>query len=96
MFAKSLTDKLIGRLKYEIISITTIKGSSTTGTPLGTNNFKYPNPCLIKPITVTHIKINAARTKVTMIWLVTVKVYGIIPNMLQKRTNMNNEKMNEK
>ena len=36
MFAKSLTDKLIGLLKYEIISITTINGSNTIGTPLGT------------------------------------------------------------
>ena len=57
-----------------IISITTIKGSNTAGTPLGTNNFKYPNPCLINPITVTPININAASTNVTMIWLVTVKV----------------------
>ena len=40
ILAKSLTDKLIGRLKYEIISITTINGSKTTGTPLGTNSFK--------------------------------------------------------
>ena len=40
LFANSLTDKLIGRLKYDIISITTIKGSSITGTPLGTNNFR--------------------------------------------------------
>ena len=54
MFAKSLTDKLIGRLKYEIISIITIKGSNIAGTPLGTNNFRYPKPCLIKPITVTY------------------------------------------
>ena len=29
MLAKSLTDKLIGLLKYEIISITTINGNST-------------------------------------------------------------------
>ena len=40
IFAKSLTDKLIGLLKYEIISITTIRGKRTIGTPLGTNNFK--------------------------------------------------------
>ena len=48
MFAKSLTDKLIGRLKYDIISITTIKGSKTIGTPLGTNSFRYPKPCFMK------------------------------------------------
>ena len=57
----------MGLLKYDIISIITINGNKTIGTPLGTNNFKYPRPCLIKPITVTPIKINAAKTKVTII-----------------------------
>ena len=51
----------------EIISITTINGSKIIGTPLGTKSFKYPKPCLIKPITVTPIKINAANVKVTII-----------------------------
>ena len=45
---------------------------------------------------VTPTNIKAARTKVTIIWLVTVKVYGIIPNILQNRTNMNNENINAK
>ena len=63
----NLTDKLTGRLKYEIISITVIKGNKTTGTPLGTNIDKYLNPCFTKPIIVTAIKINKAITKVTII-----------------------------
>tara|TARA_B100000674_G_C37422774_1_gene725830 strand:+ start:179 stop:523 length:345 start_codon:yes stop_codon:yes gene_type:complete len=96
MLANNLTDRLIGLLKYEIISIITINGNKTIGTPLGTNNFKYPKPCLIKPIIVTPININAAKTKVTIMWLVTVNVYGIIPNMLQNKTNMNRENINEK
>ena len=53
MFANNLTDKLTGLLRYEIISITTINGSNIIGTPLGTNSFKYPRPCLINPIIVT-------------------------------------------
>ena len=48
------------------------------------------------PIIVTPTNINAANTKVTMMWLVTVKEYGIIPNMLQNKTNMNKENMKEK
>ena len=96
MLAKSLTDRLIGLLRYEIISITTINGNKTIGTPLGTKSFKYPSPCLINPIIVTPININAANTKVTMMWLVTVKEYGIIPNMLQNKTNINKENMKEK
>ena len=66
MLAKSLTDRLIGLLKYEIISITTINGSNTIGTPLGTNNFRYQKPCLMNPMIVTPMKMNAARTNVTM------------------------------
>ena len=40
IFANNLTDKLIGLLKYDIISITTINGNNTIGTPLGTKSFK--------------------------------------------------------
>ena len=58
IFAKSLTDKLTGLLKYEIISIIVINGKSTAGTPLGINIVKYFNPCFKKPIIVTAIKIN--------------------------------------
>ncbi len=41
-------------------------GSNTIGTPLGTKSFKYPKPCLIKPIMVTPIKMNAASINVTI------------------------------
>ena len=51
----------------EIISIITINGNNTIGTPLGTNNLRYPRPCFIKPIIVTPTKIKAANTKVTII-----------------------------
>ena len=40
IFANNLTDKLTGLLRYEIISIITISGSRTIGTPLGTKSFK--------------------------------------------------------
>ena len=42
------------------------------------------------------MKINAAKTNVTIMWLVTVNEQGIIPNMLQKRTNIKSENINEK
>ena len=42
-------------------------GNKTTGTPDGTNNLRYPKPCLINPIIVTPIKIKAASAKVTII-----------------------------
>ena len=83
-------------LKYEITSIIVIIGSSTAGTPLGTNILKYLKPCLANPIIVTPMKINDAIIKVTMIWLVTVNEYGSMPIMLQKSTNINKLKINGK
>ncbi len=45
---------------------------------------------------VTPMNTTSAMAKVTMMWLVTVKVNGIIPIRLQNRMNMNSEKMNGK
>ena len=67
IFANNLTDKLTGLLRYEIISIITINGNSTVGTPLGTKSSKYLIPCLTNPITVTPIKTIAAKANVTII-----------------------------
>ena len=39
------------------------------------------------PITLIPKKAKIAKPKVTTIWLVTVKLYGIIPNKLQKKIN---------
>ena len=55
-----------------MISIITIKGKSTIGTPLGTKSSRYLIPCFKNPITVTPIKTIAASTNVSMMWLVTV------------------------
>ena len=78
-----------------MISIIVIKGNKTVGTPLGTKILKYLNPCLIKPIIVTAMKINNAIISVTIIWLVTVNSTSI-PIMLQNKTNINKLKINGK
>ena len=52
--------------------MTTSSGSRQIGTPSGTKSFRC-GPCLMKPTTVTPMKITAASAKVTMMWLVTVK-----------------------
>ena len=80
----------------EIISIMVINGSRTAGTPLGTKILRYLRPCFANPIIVTDIKINKAKIKVTMIWLVTVNEYGSMPTMLQNKTNMNKLKIKGK
>ena len=66
------------------------------GMPLGTKSSRYLIPCLIKPIIVTPMKTIAARTNVTIMWLVTVNEYGNIPTILQNKTNMNRVNMNGK
>ena len=53
-------------------------------------------PWLINPRIVTPINTTAANANVTIIWLVNVNWYGIIPTMLPINTNMNKEKTNGK
>ena len=47
-------------------------GKRIVGTPLGTKMLRYLKPCFANPIIVTAIKMNKAKIKVTIIWLVTV------------------------
>lgn len=72
IFANKRTDKLIGLLKKDIISITTNKGNKKTGMPDGANIFRNPNPFFAKPTIVTPINITIAKKNVTITWLVTV------------------------
>ena len=89
MLANSLTDKLIGLERYEITSIGINKGSIYQGRPGITKNEKKCRPCFTKPSIVTPINTTAARAKVTIIWLVNVKLYGIIQTIFPTRTNIN-------
>ena len=77
IFGRSLFEILSAGLFYSIsISLIVSLISCLIGLIIGylsVNSFKYLKPCLIKPITVTPIKTNEANTKVTIIWLVTVK-----------------------
>ena len=74
ILAKSRTDKLIGRDRYEITSIGINKGSIYQGKPGITKKEKKRRPCFTKLKTVTPIKTIAAKAKVTMMWLVNVKL----------------------
>ena len=75
MLANNLTDKLIGRERYDIISIGTNKKSIGFGTPLGAKNLRnFNNPCFETAITVTAKKMKKEIEKVTTIWLVQVKL----------------------
>ena len=63
-------------------------GISQNGMPSGTNRRRKPTPCRAKPISVTVIQTMAAKAKVTMMWLVTVKECGMRPNRLSVRMKM--------
>ena len=58
MIAPNLTPKLIALATYEIVSITTNKGTRPNGVPVGTNILKNPNLCWLIPIIVTPINID--------------------------------------
>ena len=97
IFAKSLTDKLIGLDIYEIISIGTSNNNIGLGTPLGAKKPRnFNNPCLKIAMKVAARNIKNAIAKVTIIWLVHVKLKGIIPIRLPIRIKKNKVKMNGK
>ena len=65
ILANSLTDKEIGFANILIISIGTISGIKTLGTPGGTRILKKWPPCLANPMTKVMRKIPTAKTPVT-------------------------------
>ena len=75
------------RKLYETTSITTSNGANASGAPAGKNKDSIWKPCVLIPITLIPKKAKIANPKVTTIWLVTVKLKGIIPTRLQKNMN---------
>jgi hypothetical protein len=86
IFANSRIDKLIGLKKKDINSIGTNNNPSTTEVPLGKNNEKNWN--LYFKIQITFIPINKKKLKkkVTIKWLVTVKLPGTSPIRFRNKT----------
>ena len=66
------------------------------GTPGGIKKVKKCSLCFKSPIMVTPMKITNAIVKVTTIWLVNVKLKGIIPHRLPTSTNMKTVKIKGK
>lgn len=91
ILADNRTANVPGRIILLIVSIKTIKGISTGGVPCGT---KWANICFVLLIHPKNIKLSqrgSANDKVSVIWLVLVKIYGNNPKKLLKRMNVNNE-----
>lgn len=72
--AKSRIDKLNTRKIYEINSMSTSKGARAKGAPGGKNKLRKCLRCFNIPIMFIAEKIANAVVKVTIKWLVTVKL----------------------
>ncbi|GFZ88927.1 hypothetical protein RLOatenuis_8660 [Rickettsiales bacterium] len=69
----------MGLAKNANNSIITIRGISHQGVPLGKNILKKPIFCFAKPAKIATRNTIRARTNVTIIWLVIVKLKGKRP-----------------
>jgi len=87
MLANKRNANEITRKLYDTNSIITSNGANAKGAPGGKNNDNKLIPCVRKPIIFMDKKAIVAKPNVITIWLVTVKLYGIIPNRLQKKIN---------
>lgn len=96
IFANNRIDNVNTFTMYDKNSIVIIKGTMIKGTPLGKNKEKKFMPCFWIPIIFIPKKIDKDKQKVKIIWLVTVKLYGIIPKTLQKSKNKCKVKINGK
>lgn len=80
MLAKRRTERVTGLIKYDINSMTNNSGARGKGTPLGNSIFKKPmKPFLLIAKPVTTVNEIIAKQKVTISWLVAVKLYGVRP-----------------
>ena len=91
MLANNRTPKDTDRATYEINSIKTNKGTKAKGVPEGTKNEKKCNLWIDKPKIVTPINIVNDNPIETIIDVVIVNVYGILPTKLEHKINKNKE-----
>lgn len=96
ILAARRTDRVIGRIRFLISSITTIKGMRTPGVPAGT---KWDKNLLIalrtKPTSVKN-QTQTANLSVKEILLEGVKVYGVNPMKFMEQQNINSQVKNPK
>lgn len=89
ILAASRTDRVIGRMRFLIISITTINGIRTGGVPVGT---KWARNSVRLLISLNKIKAShrgSAKDNVIAKCLVAVKVNDASPNVLLARIKKN-------
>jgi hypothetical protein len=89
IFAISRTARVPGRIKFLIVSISTINGMSGPGVLWGT---RWANMCLVwltHPNSIKEIHRGSLRVRVIVKWLEAVKMYGNNPIKLFSKMNRN-------
>ena len=87
MLAQSRIERVKGRIKSLIVSITIINGINKVGVPRGTKWAIVFVGFTKIPYTFNASQIGRARLRDSVIWLETVKLYLSKPNTLQLTTN---------
>lgn len=82
MLADKRTDKVIGRIKFLMVSIITIKNVNIIGDPRGTKWVIILLKDVIQPFNIRVIQSGKAMIIDKIIWLDGVKTYGINPKQL--------------
>ena len=94
--ANNRTPKLIGLKMYETNSIGTNNKASPNEVLAGINNDNISDLWILNPIIFTPMKIENDIAKVTIKWLVIVKLYGINPIKFTNKINKNSTEIKGK
>lgn len=96
MFAVNRTARVPGRIRFLIVSMTTMNGISIVGVPCGTKCSNMWFVFLIHPNNINLTHNGSASVSVRVRWLVLVNTYGNSPRKLFIKIIRNSEvKMNE-
>lgn len=91
ILAESRTASVPGRIMFLIVSIRTINGISTGGVPWGTKCANMSFVLFIHPKNIKLSHKGRARERVSVKWLVLVKMYGNSPKKLLNKIKVNIE-----
>jgi hypothetical protein len=86
--------RVAGRIKFLVVSISTIKGIKTGGVLCGIKWASMYLGVFNQPSSIKPNQIGSDMARVTLMWLEVVNVYGVNPSKLVNRINVNIETTN--
>ena len=90
ILAASRTERVIGRIKFLTISISTINGIKALGVPVGTKCAKVAFKSFKQELKTMAVQTIRLKVSVNDICLEAVKTYGSSPNWLTETKKINN------